>query len=69
MAMKRLLEKELLLWKNRDEHLPLLLRGDKQVGKSYLVGNYSPAPLLKKKGIGSSTPSRVRAQGLLMRKF
>ncbi|NGX27996.1 MAG: hypothetical protein K940chlam1_00168 [Candidatus Anoxychlamydiales bacterium] len=35
--MKRKLEKELIEWKNRDEYLPLLLRGARQVGKSYLV--------------------------------
>ncbi|KKL86669.1 hypothetical protein LCGC14_1942390, partial [marine sediment metagenome] len=35
--MKRKLENELIEWKNREEHLPLLLRGARQVGKSYLV--------------------------------
>jgi uncharacterized protein len=35
--MKRLLEKELTRWKDLDEHLPILLRGARQVGKSYLV--------------------------------
>lgn len=35
--MKRLLEKELTRWKDLDEHLPILLRGARQVGKSHLV--------------------------------
>ncbi len=38
--MKRLLEKELLAWKNSKEHLPLLLRGARQVGKSYLIEHF-----------------------------
>jgi predicted AAA+ superfamily ATPase len=38
--MKRTLEAELLAWKNRDDHLPILLRGARQVGKSYLVEQF-----------------------------
>jgi len=38
--MKRLLEQELIEWKNKKEHLPLLLRGARQVGKSYLVESF-----------------------------
>ncbi|NGX53231.1 MAG: hypothetical protein KR126chlam5_01544 [Candidatus Anoxychlamydiales bacterium] len=38
--MKRKLENELIEWKNRKEHLPLLLRGARQVGKSYLIENF-----------------------------
>ena len=38
--MKRALEKELIAWKDREEHLPLLLRGARQVGKSYLVEHF-----------------------------
>jgi len=38
--MKRTLEAELIAWKNRDEHLPILLRGARQVGKSYLVEQF-----------------------------
>src|SRR5271157_3325876 len=38
--MKRKLEKELVAWKNREEHLPILLRGARQVGKSYLVEKF-----------------------------
>lgn len=38
--MKRTLEAELISWKNREEHLPILLRGARQVGKSYLVEQF-----------------------------
>lgn len=38
--MKRTLEEELLRWKDREEHLPILLRGARQVGKSYLVEQF-----------------------------
>src|SRR5262245_48894348 len=38
--MKRFLEKELIAWKNKKEHLPLLLRGARQVGKSFLVESF-----------------------------
>lgn len=35
--MKRLIEQDLFEWKNRANRLPLLLRGARQVGKSYVV--------------------------------
>lgn len=35
--MKRSIEIDLFRWKNQAEHLPLLLRGARQVGKSYVV--------------------------------
>jgi len=38
--MKRHLEKELLKWKEKEEHLPILLRGARQVGKSHLVEQF-----------------------------
>ena len=38
--MKRTLEGELIRWKDRQEHLPILLRGARQVGKSYLVEHF-----------------------------
>lgn len=38
--MKRSLESELRAWKQREEHLPILLRGARQVGKSYLVEQF-----------------------------
>ncbi len=41
--MKRHLEKELLAWKRRKEHLPILLRGARQVGKTYLVEEFGKA--------------------------
>jgi uncharacterized protein len=40
ITMKRALEQELTRWKDREEHLPILLRGARQVGKSYLVENF-----------------------------
>lgn len=41
--MKRTLETELITWKKRKEHLPILLRGARQVGKSYLVEEFGKA--------------------------
>lgn len=38
--MKRDLEKVLFKWKNQSERLPLLLRGARQVGKSYLINSF-----------------------------
>ncbi|MCK9582621.1 MAG: ATP-binding protein [Endomicrobiales bacterium] len=38
--MKRDIEKELINWKNQSERLPLLLRGARQVGKSYIVEDF-----------------------------
>ena len=38
--MKRSLYDELMRWKDREEHLPILLRGARQVGKSYLVEHF-----------------------------
>ncbi len=38
--MKRHLEAELVAWKDKEEHLPILLRGGRQVGKSYLVEQF-----------------------------
>lgn len=38
--MKRALMKELIAWKDRDPHLPILLRGARQVGKSHLVEQF-----------------------------
>lgn len=40
LTMKRVLEKELISWKDKKEHLPILLRGARQVGKSYLVEQF-----------------------------
>lgn len=38
--MKRDIESSLLQWKNSATHLPLLLRGARQVGKSFVVENW-----------------------------
>ncbi len=38
--MKRELQDVLIQWKNQAERLPLILRGARQVGKSYLVENF-----------------------------
>lgn len=37
MSMKRFLLNSLVSWKSQAARLPLLLRGARQVGKSYLV--------------------------------
>lgn len=38
--MKRKLEEELITWKKRENRSPILLRGARQVGKSYLVEHF-----------------------------
>lgn len=38
--MKRDLETDLLLWKNNSRRMPLLLRGARQVGKSYVIEQF-----------------------------
>lgn len=38
--MKRALEADLISWKNQKEHLPILLRGARQVGKSFLIEEF-----------------------------
>lgn len=38
--MKRDIEKELLIWKKKELHMPLLIRGARQVGKSYIVEKF-----------------------------
>lgn len=38
--MKRDVETDLLHWKNRTDHMPLLLRGARQVGKSYIIERF-----------------------------
>lgn len=38
--MKREVEKELLEWKNKSDRLPLIIRGARQVGKSYTVERF-----------------------------
>jgi len=38
--MRRDIEKELILWKAQKEKYPLIIRGARQVGKSYLVETF-----------------------------
>ena len=38
--MDRDIEKDLLHWKQQAQHLPILLRGARQVGKSYVVEKF-----------------------------
>lgn len=38
--MKRFVEKELLLWKDKEERTPLIIRGARQVGKSFTVEEF-----------------------------
>lgn len=41
--MRRDAERELILWKEKKDRYPLLIRGARQVGKSYLVENFAKA--------------------------
>ena len=38
--MKRDIEKNLIAWKNSKTHIPLILKGARQVGKSYTVKKF-----------------------------
>ncbi len=38
--MKRAIEKELILWKNKSDRTPLIIRGARQVGKSFTVEDF-----------------------------
>ncbi|HLB43274.1 MAG TPA: AAA family ATPase [Gammaproteobacteria bacterium] len=38
--MDRDIEKDLLYWKQQANHMPILLRGARQVGKSYVVEKF-----------------------------
>ena len=39
--MQRNIMKHLLTWKNAPEHLPLLIRGARQIGKTYIVEHFA----------------------------
>jgi uncharacterized protein len=39
--MKRALTHELIAWKNRPDHKPLLVRGARQIGKTYLIETFA----------------------------
>lgn len=41
--MERELEHDLLIWKNRADRLPLILRGARQVGKSFIIEKFGKA--------------------------
>lgn len=41
--MKREIEKELIRWKNTKDRSPLIIRGARQVGKSYLIESFGKA--------------------------
>lgn len=45
--MKRDIEQVLLLWKDQKERLPLLLRGARQVGKSYIIEEFGKKAFAK----------------------
>ncbi|MGM9763990.1 MAG: hypothetical protein ACI3ZQ_08230 [Candidatus Cryptobacteroides sp.] len=36
--MKRKITEQLVAWKNRPDHKPLILQGARQVGKTYIIG-------------------------------
>lgn len=38
--MKRTIEKELIIWKDRDDRKPLLVRGARQIGKTFIIENF-----------------------------
>ncbi len=40
LAMRRDIESDLIKWKNQAEHMPILLRGARQVGKSYVIEKF-----------------------------
>ncbi|MBN1684786.1 MAG: AAA family ATPase [Gammaproteobacteria bacterium] len=38
--MKRFIEQDLIVWKNQSQHMPLLLSGARQVGKTYTIEQF-----------------------------
>jgi predicted AAA+ superfamily ATPase len=70
--MRRLLMRDLISWKNKNDRLPLILRGARQVGKTWLLRefgktefddvlyvNFENAPLLKEAFDGDISPQRI----------
>jgi predicted AAA+ superfamily ATPase len=70
--MKRLLMDDLLKWKNKKNRLPLILKGARQVGKTWLLNefgrtvfndvlsiNFENAPGLKETFDGDISPQRI----------
>ena len=40
IAMKRKITQQLIDWKNRPDHKPLILQGARQVGKTYILEEF-----------------------------
>ena len=40
IAMKRKITQQLISWKNRQNHKPLVLQGARQVGKTYILEEF-----------------------------
>jgi len=72
MSVKRLLMDELIKWKNKNNRLPLILKGARQVGKTWLLSefgrtefddvlyiNFENAPGLKEIFDGDISPRRI----------
>ncbi|MCL1819765.1 MAG: ATP-binding protein [Oscillospiraceae bacterium] len=70
--MKRLLMDDLIRWKNKENRLPLILKGARQVGKTWLLNefgktafddvlyiNFENAPGLKESFDGDISPQRI----------
>ena len=38
--MERLIEQNLVIWKNQSPHLPIILRGARQVGKTFVIEQF-----------------------------
>ncbi len=41
MAISRILQKELVQWRRAEKHEPILLRGARQVGKTFMVEQFA----------------------------
>ena len=72
MLLKRLLMKDLIQWKNKNNRQPLILKGARQVGKTWLLNefgrkefddvlyiNFENAPGLKESFDGDISPKRI----------
>lgn len=72
MSIKRFLMDDLIRWKNKDNRLPLILKGARQVGKTWLLNefgktafddvlyiNFENAPALKDVFDGDISPQRI----------
>ena len=72
MFLKRLIMDDLLKWKNNSDRMPLILKGARQVGKTWLLNefgrtafedvlyiNFENAPGLKEIFDGDISPKRI----------